>query len=293
VVSSKRPRNQVKAPQPDPSVSIWREATNVRLEAFQRDFPERAIQTPQGVWRCRATEGRSTALPTLALPGIQGTGDVFFDLALNIGDTATVIAATAPAIEDVAQMTASTLAFVEAAGWARVNLLGASLGGYLVQAFANVHPERVEQLIISNGFYDPAPFLTTAPAAAEMAAAPADELMRQGMGQMRGLADDDAGKVALKAVMDALVGRAQTPDAFKSRMLLLAGAPALPKPAIAEERVMLIDDDHDPMMPPGMRNALRVRFAAAEQHALPGGGHMPAIQRPNEFAALVLRRLGG
>jgi pimeloyl-ACP methyl ester carboxylesterase len=61
----------------------------------------------------------------------------------------------APDLENVSTMTEATAAFLDALGLQRVHILGASLGGYLAQAFAVAHPERVDQLLISNGFYDP------------------------------------------------------------------------------------------------------------------------------------------
>jgi maspardin len=69
-------------------------------------------------------------------------------------------------------------------------------------------------------------------------------------------------------------------------------AEPLGRPDIPDSRVMIVDDDRDPMVPAEMRNALRSRYANAELHAVSGGGHMPAIQRPAEFAELVGRRLG-
>jgi pimeloyl-ACP methyl ester carboxylesterase len=54
---------------------------------------------------------------------------------------------------------------------------------------------------------------------------------------------------------------------------------------------MPIDDDHDPMLPPDMRDAVRAQFRRSEQHAIDGGGHLPAIQRPARFADLLRRRL--
>jgi pimeloyl-ACP methyl ester carboxylesterase len=88
------------------------------------------------------------------------------------------------------------------------------------------------------------------------------------------------------------VGPVQSLTNYKSRLMLLMGAEPLDRPQIPDSRVMVIDDDHDPMVPAEMRNALRSRYANAEHHAVTGGGHMPAIQRPAEFAELVGRRLG-
>jgi maspardin len=271
-------------------VKSLRAKTLARLETFERDVPEVSVETRLGVWRYRRTAGTS-ALPTLLLPGIQGGGEVFYELALLIGDAVPLVAASAPDIEDVGTMVDSTLEFVDALGFRRINLLGSSLGAYLVQAVASKQPRRVDQLIIANGFYDPAPFQKSLPPRSALASTRAAALVKEGLKSMLETPDDDPGHVALKTVMEALVGPVQPVENYRSRTLLLASAGALERPDVPDESVMVIDDDRDPMMPAAMRIALRERYAQAEQHPIEGGGHLPAIQRPQEFASLVASRL--
>lgn len=271
-------------------VKSLRAETLARLDTFRRNVPEASVETRHGVWSYRRTVG-SGSLPTLLLPGIQGGADLFYELALRIGDDFPLVAASAPDIEDVGAMTASTLQFVDALGLERINLLGSSLGGYLVQAVALEQPRRVNQLIIANGFYDPAPFLKTLPPVSVLASTPAAALVEKGLKPMLETPDDDPGHVALKIVMQALVGPVQPAENYRSRTLLLASAGALERPEVPDERLMVIDDDHDPMMPAPMRNALRERYAQAEHHPIDGGGHLPAIQQPQHFASLVASRL--
>jgi pimeloyl-ACP methyl ester carboxylesterase len=226
------------------------------------------------------------------LPGIQGGGDVFFDTALRLGAALPLLTVDAPDLDDVSTMTAATAAFLDTLGLQRIHILGASLGGYLAQAFALAHPGRVDQLLIANGFYDPRPFVSKLPPAATFAAMDADSLVRKNLAPLLETSADDPGVASLQALMAALVGPVQSLTNYKSRLLLLMGAEPLDRPQIPDSRVMLIDDDRDPMVPAEMRNALRSRYANAELHAVTGGGHMPAIQRPAEFAELVGRRLG-
>ena len=226
------------------------------------------------------------------LPGIQGGGDVFFDTVLRLGAALPLLTVDAPDLENVSTMTEATAAFLDALGLQRVHILGASLGGYLAQAFAVAHPERVDQLLISNGFYDPRPLLSKLPPAATFAAMDARSLVRKNLTPLLEAPADDRGVASLHAIMAALVGPVQSVTNYKSRLLLLMGAEPLDRPQIPDSRVMVIDDDQDPMVPGEMRNALRSRYANAELHAVTGGGHMPAIQRPVEFAELVGRRLG-
>jgi maspardin len=262
------------------------------LAQFQRSYPRVSVRAAGAVWSFRRTRGAGPqATAVMLLPGIQGGGDVFFDTALRLGEALPLVTVDAPNLEDVSTMTAATAAFLDALGLQRVHIVGASLGGYLAQAFALAHPERVDQLLIANGFYDPRPFLSKLPPAATFAAMDADSLVRKNLAPLLESTADDPGGASLQAIMAALVGPVQSLTNYKSRLLLLMGAEPLDRPSIADSRVMLIDDDQDPMVPAEMRNALRSRYANAERHAVIGGGHMPAIQRPAEFAELVRRRL--
>jgi maspardin len=275
-----------------PHDSTLRSRTLDRLALFQHSFPRMSVHAAGAVWTFRRTSGQgSQATTILMLPGIQGGGDVFFDAALRLGAALPIVTVDAPDLDDVGKMTAATAAFLDALHLDRVHILGASLGGYLAQAFALAYPGRVDQLLIANGFYDPRPFISKLPPAATFAAMDADSLVRKNLAPLLEAPADDPGVASLQAIVAALVGPVQRPTNYKSRLLLLMGAEPLDRPQIPDSRVMVIDDDQDPMVPAEMRNALRSRYANAELHAVTGGGHMPAIQRPAEFAELVGRRL--
>jgi maspardin len=263
------------------------------LAQFQRSYPRASVKAAGSDWSFRRTPGQGPQATTiLMLPGIQGGGDVFFDAALRLAAALPFVTVDAPDLDDVGTMTAATAAFLDALHLNRVHVLGASLGGYLAQAFALAYPGRVDQLLIANGFYDPRPFISKLPPAATLAAMDADSLVRKNLAHLLEAPADDPGVASLQAILTALVGPVQSPTNYKSRLLLLMGAEQLDRPQIPDSRVMIIDDDQDPMVPAEMRNALRSRYANAELHAVSGGGHMPAIQRPAEFAELVGRRLG-
>src|ERR1700687_2776109 len=152
------------------------------LARFQRTYPRTSVRAAGTVWSFRRTPGQGPQATTiLMLPGIQGGGDVFFDTALRLGAALALVTVDAPDLDDVNAMTAATAAFLDTLGLRRVHVLGASLGGYLAQALALAHPERVDQLLIANGFYDPRPFLSTLPPAATFAAMGADSLVRKNL----------------------------------------------------------------------------------------------------------------
>jgi maspardin len=257
----------------------------VRLEAFRDRVPERAIEVAEGCWRYRRTH--APGAPLILLPGIQGTGDVFFELAIALGEEVDCVTTTAPPITDAAAMADSQVLFMDALGIDRADLFGSSLGGYFAQVFALRHPDRVGQIFLANAFYDPAPFLAGMPPSAQFADMPAETLMAQTMKTMLDPPATEPGQMALQAVMRAQVGPVQTASAYKSRFMALLRAHRIPRIPIVIGDIVLIDDDRDPMIPPGMRVAMRDRYAGAEHHMIAGGGHMPAIQRPRAVERIL------
>jgi maspardin len=257
----------------------------VRLEAFRHRVPEHAIEVAESCWRYRRTD--APGVPLILLPGIQGTGDVFFELAIALGEEVDCVTTTAPPITDAEVMADSQALFMDAVGIDRADLFGSSLGGYFAQVFALRHADRVRQIFLANTFYDPAPFLAGMPPAAQFVDMPADTLMAQNMKTMLDPPATEPGQMALQAVMRAQVGSVQTASAYKSRFMALLRAHAIPRIPIAIGDVVLIDDDRDPMIPPGMRAAMRDRYAGAEHHMIAGGGHMPAIQRPRTVERIL------
>jgi maspardin len=262
------------------------------LAIFQARYPLRSQSINGRSWVFRRTPGKSAhQCPIVMLPGIQGGGDIFFQVVLALGDRLPIVTVNAPDIEDATTMVAETAGFLAALKLPRVNLVGSSLGGYLAQKFALDFPDRVEQLAIANGFIDIEPFRATAPPASSLLGMDAAAIVAKNVGDLLASPSLDDGQVRLKAAVKTLVGPAQTLENYKSRMLLMMSATQLAAPLISPDRVTIVDDDLDPMIPPAMRAAVRERFDRSEQHAIDGGGHLPAIQRPTVFADILRRRL--
>jgi pimeloyl-ACP methyl ester carboxylesterase len=157
--------------------------------------------------------------------------------------------------------------------------------------FASRHPDRLRKILLANTFADPGPFLANALSPAKVAAQPAGQVPAQNLGAMLGAPANDAGQVALQSVMRALVGPVQTADEYKARLMTLLEAVAILRVPIADDRIVLIDDDEDPGILPAMRAFMRERYRSAPHYMIVGGGHLPAIQRPNSVASILLDRL--
>jgi maspardin len=260
-----------------------------RLEHFHSAYRERICFVGGQQWRYRRTG--VSARPLVLLPGIQGGGSVFFDVALELGGQLDLVIVTAPLIVDATAVAYAQAAFIAALGFQHIDLFGSSLGGYLAQVFALHHPDRIRRLFLANTFADPCPFLAKAPSAAAVAVQPAGHVMAQNLASMLGAPAADAGQMALQSVMRALVGPVQTAEEYKARLMTLLESVAIGRVPIADDRIVLIDDDADPGILPPMRLLMRERFRSAPHYMIAGGGHLPAIQRPRSVASILLDHL--
>ena len=262
-----------------------------RLEQFQRRHAEEAVDIGGAVWRYRRTGKRSPAL--LMLPGAQGTGDLFYETALRLGDRLDVITATYPAVADAERLADGVPGLLDALGLDRAHLLGSSLGGYVAQLVAARHAERVETLFLANTFCDPGVHQAASPTPEAFAKSDAPALMSGMLGRMLAAPEPTPAHGELKAALRALMGPVQTADTLKSRVLAVLLARPVPPLPIPDERIVLIDDDDDPSIPPPMRAQMRQGYAGAELHVLNGGGHYPAILRAADYARVIEERLLG
>src|ERR1700688_1912552 len=97
--------NDAEIPQINPAVI--KEASRQKLAKFQSRYPLRSLQINRGTWVFRRTPGRAAGqVPIVMLPGIQGGGDIFFEVALSLGELMPVITINAPDIEDIAEIRA-------------------------------------------------------------------------------------------------------------------------------------------------------------------------------------------
>jgi maspardin len=262
-----------------------------RLARFQAIYRERASSVGGQQWRYRRT-GLS-AHPLVMLPGIQGDGSVFFDVALALGDSVDLVTVTAPPIVDAVAMADAQAAFLVALGVQHIDLFGASLGGYLAQVFGIRHPDRLRKIFLANTFADPAAFLAKAPSADSIAGQPAEQVMAQNLAPMLAAPATDAGQVALQSVMRALVGPVQTADEYKARLITLleswrstdSRSPTIGSSSSTTTRI--------PNILPEMCSFIRGRYRSARHYMIAGGGHLPAIQRPRSVASILLDQLRG
>lgn len=187
-----------------------------------------------------------------------------------------------PTVEGFAEEVAGRIAALPGG---RAAVCGLSLGGYVALALAAAHPERVGALVLADTRAEP----DTDEAQAGRHAAAA--LVRE-----RGSApflddfiprlvppEDDASRDAARAIADR-----QSPEAV-ARALEALAARGDRRPDLARVAcpTLVIVGDRDALTPPSFARTLAEGIAGARLRILPGAGHLTALERPEEFAAIL------
>ncbi|MEU4744589.1 alpha/beta fold hydrolase [Actinosynnema sp. NPDC023658] len=178
-------------------------------------------------------------------------------------------------------------------GLDQVVLCGLSMGGQIVMELHRTHPSRVRALVLADTFAE-----ADAPEARALRRETAERLLREGMGPY---ADEVLDKMisphnvrALPDVADhvlrmmrgtapegaaaALRGRAERPDYLDS--LARTAVPAL-----------VVVGEEDEYTPVAVAQRMHSTIPGAALVVIPGAGHLPNLERPEEFTDAVERFL--
>jgi 2-succinyl-6-hydroxy-2,4-cyclohexadiene-1-carboxylate synthase len=187
---------------------------------------------------------------------------------------------------DVGALAADVLGLVDALGWRSFSLVGHEAGGVVAQEIALMAPTWIDCLVLQ----------ATAPGRFPLdrnLAVGGIELVR-GMQSMEplALAYSQAGEGPVGAGPEHLDGilermRACAPAAYASILLQLLDAPDRSL-RLAELRIpthVLVGQQDQWFIEPAQDLASTI--PAADLYVLPGGGHLPHLDRPDEWAVMV------
>ncbi len=267
------------------------------LHRFRREYPAQTLRVGGLRWgaidsaRGRPAHGRPVLL---LLPGTLGSGEIFWQQVRALHDRVRLIALTYPAVADVARYADGAVGVLRRLGVARASVLGTSLGGYTAQVLALRHPGVVERLFIANSLCDARRSWAARHAPArDIAAMPAPALKAERTARIADWPESDAGLALSKAVIGLQGREVLSARHLKARVLALLHADALPPLPVPDARIVVIECDDDPVMPPEVRREVRQRYPGAAVHALPSGGHFPYIARPDAYSAILRQHLPG
>lgn len=263
------------------------------LQAVRDRYVARRVQVQGDAWTLRDTRPSSDEVPLVMLPGALGTGDVFYKMLAALGGEHRLLALSYPALESAQALAHSLNELFEAMNWPQVDLLGTSLGGYVAQAAVLARSDRVRRLVLSSTFFDAELQKKRWPSAEQYAGLDVGAITAAAREQLRGGPEPTPEHAELKQLMLALVGSEQTGPAIRAMRLAVLTASPLPRLAVDQSRITLIDDDADSVIAEPTRLQMRERYSASLHIKIPGGGHFPANLCPQAYEAALRRILQG
>lgn len=162
---------------------------------------------------------------------------------------------------------------------------GLSLGGYVALALAARHPERVAALVLSNTRAEPDTEEAAAGRHASAAQVRAGDLAAflDGFVPRMVAPGDTAALRATRAIADT-----QRPEAVAAALEALAGrADRRPDLAAMAMPTLVIVGSEDGLTPPPLSEAMVAAMPDARLHVMEGAGHLTALERPEEWVAVV------
>ncbi|MDX2484938.1 MAG: alpha/beta hydrolase [Pseudodonghicola sp.] len=261
----------------------------IARDAFAERLPEQRVLLNGRDWGY-VEAGSGPAL--LLIPGTLGRGDIFWQQITALSDRMRVIAVTYPATGGIHEWSDELAVLLDHLGIASASVLGSSLGGYVAQYFAASHPTRVDRLFAANTLHSVTGFADKMPYALDLDAAPIADL-RAGFGQgLGGWAEthpDQADLVEL--LMQEVGGRILEPE-LRMRLKALKTAPELPKIGLPQDRLLTVQSDDDPLIPPEVRAGVRAHVSPTVAYRFTWGGHFPYVVRPEAYTSMLEQALG-
>lgn len=230
--------------------------------------------------------------PVLVLiPGTLGRADIFWQQIEGLTGVR-VLALSYPARGGIAEWVGDLAALLDQRGVARAAVLGSSLGGYLAQALAVAHPDRVSHLFAANTLADTQGIAARPPYALDLWQAPIAEL-RAGFGvAMQAWGQGHPEQADLVALLLAEAEVRIPEGELRARLAALKETAPLGQDTRPAGQTTIIETEDDPLIAPGLRAGVRARLAGAAVFRFRWAGHFPYVLRPGLYTGLLRARLG-
>lgn len=266
--------------------------TNALINArddFARANPEQRVSLNGREWGLIDLDGSGPAL--LLIPGTLGRADIFWQQMAALKGRVRILSVSYPDSGGVEEWAGDLIALISDRDIERITVLGSSLGGYLAQYIAAVHPDRVERLIAANTLYDTAPAKRNPPYSSDLDLAPIEEL-RNGFGRGLGAwADSHPEQAELVELLLQEVGGRIPELELRNRLKGIKNAPVLPASMVSPANTVTIEAADDPLIPQFMRDEVRAVLTPAVSYHFESGGHFPYLARPELYTAILEEQL--
>lgn len=197
-----------------------------------------------------------------------------------------------PGPYSVAQMTADTVAVMDAAGLDRAHVLGASMGGMIAQEFAITHPHRVRSLVLGCTACGGPNSVPAAPNVLQVLMARATMTPDEGAEAMVPFIYD-ASTPRVRIDEDLAIRRRTYPSAagYLGQVQGVLSWSCYDRLPQIKARTLIIHGENDQLVPPQNAHILHERIAGSRLVMLPHASHIFMTDQPEASHAAVLEFL--
>jgi pimeloyl-ACP methyl ester carboxylesterase len=194
-------------------------------------------------------------------------------------------------------MAEDTVGLLDALDLSKATILGHSMGGFIAQAMALEHPERVERLILcSTNFGGPHHVPVTPEAMAVLSDVSGDPIERFRRGIEVSVAPGWA-KSHPEIIREWVDFRLRNPiDPIPYQAQLAVGLSLIAEDASFEHKLkniksptLILFGEHDKVVPPANAQLLAAQIPGSSIHILPDAGHFFPIETPDAAADAILQ----
>ncbi len=171
-------------------------------------------------------------------------------------------------------------------------LIGNGFGGTVALAFALAHPERIAKLVLSDAA------ACFPPEGRQQFALMADKVAESGLDAVAEIAARrvhspdylKAHPEAVEARKDVLLGI--DPRGFAAACKILQETDLVPLLHHLRVPTLVVCGEHDQATPPALNKQIAGKVAGAKYIELPGCGHCPPLEQPQQFLAAIGNFIG-
>lgn len=261
---------------------------------FQADHPlYRAHQPRYEVEWAYYQAGSSSegSEPLICLHGTSGTAGAFFSQVKTLGEKGyRVISAQYPAYGSPEEWCKGFDLFLDALKCDSVHLLGAGLGGFLVQHYASRFSHRVKSMILCNTFATTHPFAEKAGSLASIVYTARlftpTALLRK---VVLDAFPEGPMELSAKQAIDWVASQVDyiNGDDLASRLSLNSTASNVGPTVLEQSRITILESDGETMVPEDLRRHLRGVYPGARVAMLKATGDFPYLSKPEEVTLFV------
>lgn len=262
------------------------------LQAFRRDCPLKRFQVEGTSWEyVAAGQGEEVIL---FLHGMAGAYDIWWQQIEALKADHRVLSVTYPITDGLEGLARGLVALLEREGVTQANVVGSSLGGYLVQYLVARHADKVKAAVLANTF-------------------PPNELISSRNRVVAGLLPllpEGLLKRSLKRNVERSIypasGYSELVRAYLleqysrpgSKARFLFGYRCVTEPfdapdlEAAQIPALILESDNDPLVDKALREMLKDTYPAAQVHTFRDAGHFSYLNEPEAYTKVIAGFLG-